>query len=45
MKFKNVQIVVRDIEQSKNFYKELFGLNVVAKKYGLPVRQLEGMIV
>lgn len=29
MKLKNVLIVVRDIEKSKAFYKELFGLDVV----------------
>lgn len=29
MKLKNVLIVVEDIEKSKAFYKELFGLDVV----------------
>ncbi len=29
MKLKNVLIVVSDIEQSKKFYKDLFGLDVI----------------
>lgn len=29
MKLKNVLIVVNDIEQSKKFYKDLFGLDVI----------------
>ena len=29
MKLKNIMIVVKDIEKSKEFYKELFGLDVV----------------
>ena len=29
MKLKNVLIVVKDIEKSKQFYHDLFGLNVV----------------
>ncbi|MBQ9140510.1 MAG: VOC family protein [Lachnospiraceae bacterium] len=37
MRLKNIVIVVEDMERSKNFYKELFGLN--------PVRQFEGNVV
>ena len=29
MKLKNILIVVKDIEKSKQFYHDLFGLNVV----------------
>lgn len=29
MKLKNILIVVKDIEQSKKFYHDLFGLNVI----------------
>ncbi|MCD7820257.1 MAG: VOC family protein, partial [Lachnospiraceae bacterium] len=29
MKLKNVLIVVKDIEKSKQFYHDLFGLNIV----------------
>ena len=29
MKLKNVLIVANDIERSKTFYKELFGLDVI----------------
>ena len=29
MKLKNIVIVVKDIESSKQFYKELFGLDVI----------------
>ena len=34
MKLKNVLIVVNDIEKSKTFYKELFGLDVVLDNDG-----------
>lgn len=34
MKFKNVLIVVSDIEKSKKFYKELFGLDVILDNDG-----------
>ena len=34
MKLKNVLIVVKDIERSKNFYHELFGLDVVVNNDG-----------
>ena len=32
MKLKNVMIVVKDIERSKQFYKKLFGLDVVLEQ-------------
>ena len=32
MKLKNVLIVVKDIEKSKQFYHNLFGLNMVSWK-------------
>lgn len=35
MKLKNVMIVVKDIERSKQFYKKLFGLDVVLEQEGL----------
>lgn len=34
MKLKNILIVVKDIEKSKQFYHELFGLNVVLDNSG-----------
>ena len=34
MKFKNVLIVVKDIEKSKQFYHDLFGLDVVLDNEG-----------
>lgn len=34
MKLKNVLIVVKDIEKSKRFYKDLFGLDVVLDNDG-----------
>ncbi len=34
MKLKNVLIVVKDIEKSKQFYHDLFGLNVVLDNDG-----------
>lgn len=34
MKLKNVLIVVKDIERSRNFYHELFGLDVVVNNDG-----------
>lgn len=34
MKLKNVLIVVNEIERSKRFYKELFGLDVVLDNNG-----------
>lgn len=37
MRLKNILIVVENMERSKTFYKELFGLN--------PVRQFEGNVI
>ncbi len=37
MRLKNILIVVEDVERSKDFYKELFGLE--------PVRQFEGNVI
>lgn len=34
MKLKNILIVVRDLEKSKQFYKDLFGLDVVLDNDG-----------
>ena len=34
MKLKNVLIVVKDIEKSRQFYNELFGLDLVLDNYG-----------
>ena len=34
MKLKNVLIVVKDIEKSKRFYKDLFGLDLVLDNGG-----------
>lgn len=34
MKLKNIVIVVKDIESSKQFYKELFGLDVILDQEG-----------
>lgn len=34
MKLKNVLIVVKDIEKSKKFYNDLFGLNVILDNNG-----------
>ena len=34
MKLKNVLIVVKDVEISKKFYKEIFGLDVVVEFEG-----------
>lgn len=44
MKFKNVLIVVSDIERSKNFYKELFGLRIAAD-FGENVILSEGLVL
>lgn len=44
MKFKNVLIVVKDIEKSKQFYKELFGLDVVMESDG-NVILTEGLVL
>lgn len=34
MKLKNILIVVKDIEKSKQFYHDLFGLDMVLDNYG-----------
>ena len=34
MKLKNIVIVVKDVERSKQFYKELFGLDVILDQEG-----------
>lgn len=44
MKFKNVLIVVDDIELSKKFYKELFGLRVISD-FGENVILSEGLVL
>lgn len=44
MKLKNVLIVVKDIEKSKAFYKELFGLDVVLEQDG-NVILTEGLVL
>lgn len=44
MKLKNILFVVQDIEKSKRFYKELFGLEVVAD-FGENVILTEGLVL
>ncbi len=44
MKLKNVLIAVKDIERSKLFYKELFGLDVVLEQEG-NVILTEGLVL
>ena len=44
MKLKNLLIVVENIEKSKEFYKELFGLNVVLD-FGENVILTEGLVL
>lgn len=44
MKLKNVLIVVKDIEKSKAFYKELFGLDVILEQDG-NVILTEGLVL
>ena len=44
MKLKNILFVVKDIEQSKAFYKELFGLQVVSD-FGENVILTEGLVL
>ena len=44
MKLKNVMIVVNDIEKSKAFYKDLFGLDVVLDQDG-NVILTEGLVL
>lgn len=44
MKLKNIVIVVKDIEKSKQFYKELFGLDVILNQEG-NVILTEGLVL
>ncbi len=44
MKLKNVLIAVEDIEKSKQFYKALFGLNVIMESDG-NVIMTEGLVL
>lgn len=44
MKLKNILIVVSDIEKSKSFYKDLFGLNVITD-FGENVILTEGLVL
>lgn len=44
MKLKNVLIVVRDIEKSKKFYKEIFGLETILDQDG-NVILTEGLVL
>lgn len=44
MKLKNIVIVVKDIERSKQFYKELFGLDVILDQEG-NVILTEGLVL
>ena len=44
MKLKNILFVVNDIEKSKSFYKELFGLDVVTD-FGENVILTEGLVL
>lgn len=44
MKLKNILIVVKDMERSKRFYKDLFGLNVLMD-FGKNVILSEGLVL
>ena len=44
MKLKNIVIVVKDIEKSKQFYIELFGLDVILDQEG-NVILTEGLVL
>ena len=44
MKLKNIVIVVKDIESSKQFYKELFGLDVILDQEGNAILT-EGLVL
>lgn len=44
MKLKNILLVVKDIEKSKQFYGELFGLNVILNQEG-NVILTEGLVL
>ena len=44
MKLKNILLVVKDIEKSKQFYRELFGLSVILNQEG-NVILTEGLVL
>lgn len=44
MKLKNILLIVSDAEQSKDFYRELFGLEVIAD-FGTNVMLTEGLVL
>ena len=44
MKLKNIVIVVKDVERSKQFYRELFGLDVILDQEG-NVILTEGLVL
>lgn len=44
MKLKNILIVVSDIEKSKEFYRDLFGLQVI-RDFGQNVMLTEGLVL
>lgn len=44
MKLKNILIVVKDIEKSKQFYHDLFGLNVILDRDGNAILT-EGLVL
>lgn len=44
MKLKNIVIVVKDVEKSKQFYKELFGLDVILDQEGNAILT-EGLVL
>lgn len=44
MKLKNILLVVNDIEKSKEFYRELFGLEVI-RDFGENVVLTEGLVL
>ena len=44
MKLKNIVIVVKDVERSKQFYKELFGLDVILDQAGNAILT-EGLVL
>ncbi|MDO4672691.1 MAG: VOC family protein [Porphyromonadaceae bacterium] len=44
MKLKNIMIAVKDLEKSKTFYKELFGLDVLLEQEG-NVILTEGLVL
>ena len=44
MKLKNVLIVVKDIERSKKFYRDLFGIEMVLDNDGIMILT-EGLVL